>query len=272
MTHPLVQTLARRLRRGVTSIADQTDYPEFCRRAARDDSVLATFKRQEIYRAILEHVTPQDGQRYLDQMIENRPDFVAKLDFFRENDRIGAPYTHDYGAHGEFSPTTLRYAKVLSDLVNLFGPLDDLRIVEIGGGYGGQCLTTSKVSQPASYTLIDLDPVLELQQRYLAEHEVTGVEFVRFDELDPGRDYDLVISNYAFSELVRSAQRRYMTAVLKRSARGYLTYNWMAPERFSRSYSRKDLLKAIPSSRFAVPTPQLASIEELWLWGMARRA
>ena len=58
---------------------------------------------------------------------------------FRENDRLGSPLTCDYDACGRFSPTTLRYAKVYSDLMRLFRDLDGQRIIEIGGGYGGQC-------------------------------------------------------------------------------------------------------------------------------------
>jgi putative sugar O-methyltransferase len=262
----LERAVARKLRRP-SSMADETDYPAFCRQAAADDGVFASFKREEVYRAILEHVTYEDGQRYLDQALANRPDYAARLGVFRENDRLGAPHVFDYGEHGSFSPTTLRYAKVLSDLENLFGTLDGLRIAEIGGGYGGQCFVLSRVAHPASYTLIDLDEALALQQRYLSRLDVSDVEFVSPSDLRADRDYDLVISNYAYSELVRPVQRRYMRAVLKRSSRGYVTYNWMAPKRLRPSYSREELLRAIPGSRFATPAPQVVSIEELWLWG-----
>ncbi len=39
------------------------------------------------------------------------------------------------------------------------------------------------------------------------------------------QDYDLVISNYAFSELPEPVERTYIDKVLSRSKRGYLTMN-----------------------------------------------
>ena len=53
---------------------------------------------------------------------------------------------------------------MLSDLRALLGSLDDLDIIEIGGGYGGQCFVTSVVHSPKSYTLVDLEPCLALQK------------------------------------------------------------------------------------------------------------
>src|SRR5207247_1982417 len=106
---------------------------------------------------------------------------------------------------------------VLSDLLDLFGSLDGIRIVEIGGGYGGQCAVVSAVATPASYTLVDLDPVLRLQQAYLREFRVSNVSFAPARDLDPSAGYDLVISNYAFSECMRRVQRHYLERVLLRS-------------------------------------------------------
>lgn len=197
-------------RHGRTSLTDHVDYTSFCALAAAEPEVFATFKREPVYREVLEHVTCEQGAAYLERVLEQSPAFVPLFDRFRENDRLGSPRTCAYGDYGRFSPTTLRYTKVLSDLLLLFGPLDGLRIVEIGCGYGGQC--------------------------------------------------------YAFSELTRDVQDRYLERVLRRTPRGYVTCNWISPAEF-RAYTRDELLAAIPGSRFVAEVPQTAAENAVLVWG-----
>lgn len=250
-----------------TSATHPTAYPSFCRRASRNETVFAGFKRDPVYTKVLEHVTCEQGELYLRRFTEQSAGLEGALQRFRENDRLGGPNTCDYGSYGRFSPTTLRYAKVLSDLLALFGSLDGMRIVEIGGGYGGQCFITSLVARPGSYTLIDLDSVLNLQETYLRRLGVHDVRYVSYDRLPRHDEYDLIVSNYAFSECTRTTQENYVNRVLQRSARGYLTYNWLSPDWAGAAFSREELLAAIPGSRFTLPVPQLIPEEELWLWG-----
>src|SRR5439155_3421529 len=139
-----------------SSITDHVDYTSFCALAATNPDVFATFKPEPVYREVLEHVTCKQGRAYLERVLSRTPELARYLDRFRENDRLGSPQTCTYAGYGRFSPTTLRYAKVLSDLVVLFGSLDGFRIVEIGCGYGGQCFITSVAASPACYTLVDL--------------------------------------------------------------------------------------------------------------------
>ena len=250
-----------------TSFTHPTPYPSFCRRAARSDAVFATFKRDPVYVNVLEHVTCEQGGRYLQRLLQQSRELEAMLPVFKANDRLGDPVRCEYEGHGAFSPTTLRYAKVLSDLLSLFGTLDGLRIAEIGGGYGGQCLLISLIAEPASYSLIDLHSVLDLQEVYLRKHAVRGVRFIAADRVPKRDTYDLVISNYAFSECTRAMQETYMNRVVQRSPRGYMAYNWLSPEWAGVPFSRSELLAAIPGSRFMPPVPKLVPEEELWLWG-----
>jgi len=52
-------------------------------------------------------------------------------------------------------------------MIELFGLLDDAKIVEIGGGYGGQCKIIYDCFEPISYLMIDLGELLKLQEKYL---------------------------------------------------------------------------------------------------------
>jgi hypothetical protein len=217
--------------------------------------------------SVVENLTEDDGRAYLLALLEQTPELAARFDAFRANDRIGAPATCDFGEHGRFSPTTVRYAKVLSDLLTAFGSLDGLRIVEIGGGYGGQCCVVSAAARPASYTLVDLDPVLRLQEAYLRELGVPNVSFASARDLDPAAEYDLVVSNYAFSECVRRVQRHYVERVLLRARRGYLICNWLTLRGRAVSLTRGELLHAVPGATFVAEQPVSAARTEILLWG-----
>jgi hypothetical protein len=252
--------------RGRTSVSHHGSYPELCDLAAQDPGVFASFKRHPDYKPILEHVSCEQGTEYLQIALAQTPAFASLLGRFRENDRLGAPETCDYGEHGSFSPTTLRYVKVASDLLMLFGPLDGFRAIEIGCGYGGQCFIAATAFTPQSYALVDLEPCLHLQQTYLSQLGVQNTRFIASGEVPDDGEYDLVISNYAFSECVRKVQRDYLERVLRRAKRGYLTCNWISPRPF-RPFTPDDLLAAIPGSQFLAEVPLTAPANRIWVWG-----
>lgn len=208
-----------------TSVSDREDYRRICRLACKYDSFFKMFKGHEYYRRILEHVSEEQGQAYLDIIREEGEDLLEYFPKFRENDKYGGPITFTYDV-GEFSPTTLRYIKVLMDLKNIFGDLNNLNIIEIGGGYGGQCKIISDVFSYQSYVIVDLDVVLALTQKYLTKLNVKNVKCLDPNDLSDDKMYDLVISNYAFSECIRSVQDDYIDKILNRSRRGYITYNY----------------------------------------------
>src|SRR5262245_45884340 len=222
-----------------TSVSDSDEYRAVCASAALDRAAFAVFKRDHAYNVVLEHVSCEQGARYLELALAAEPRLLARLEDFRRNDRHGSPRVCAYGAYGAFSPTTLRYVKVLADLLRLFGPLDGMRVLEIGGGYGGQRFVVSVVAETASYTLVDLEPCLALQRAYLDRLGV-GARYVLPGELPAQGDYDLVVSNYAFSECVGREQRRYLERALARARRGYLTMTWENPSHY-RSLTRAAL-------------------------------
>jgi putative sugar O-methyltransferase len=254
-----------------SSISDEGAYRDFCRRAASDEATFGTFRRSPVYTRVLEHVTESLGRAYLDTALKQSPGLDQYLEKFRSNDSIGTPKTHRYAPYGEFSPTTLRYVKVLSDLQSLFGSLDGLRIVEIGVGYGGQCKVIHDVYRVASYTLIDLAPCLELVRAYLNRLQVPDVSLRTAEELDPKSSYDLAISNYAFSECRRDVQDLYLDVVLRRSTRGYVTCNAISDWTFN-SYSKRDLLLSITGSNEAPEAPLTYRGNFVWSWDHSVRA
>lgn len=255
----MLNFVGRRLQRlaavgGGTSISEDSGYPDFCARAASDEQVFRNFKVDPLYNAVLEHVTREQGQVYLSRILAQSPELVADFDRFRSNDLLGNPRRYDYGEHGIFGSTTLRYIKVLSDLMTSFGSLAGFNIVEIGVGYGGQCKITSDRFRLASYSLVDLPPVLDLTSRYLERTGTKGWTAVRPDQLDDQKTYDLVISNYAFTECTRPVQEDYVRKILTRSKRGYITGNQISPSSH-RAYKPRELVEAIPGAHLSDEVP-----------------
>lgn len=250
-----------------TSISDDHIYPSFCEAASGRDELFACFKRDSRYREILEHVTPEQGLACLNLIVQNYPFLTDFLDQFRANDSIGDPFVHDFGEPlGRWSPSTLRYAKIVGDLVTMFHRLDGFDIAEIGAGYGGQCLLLSKLVAWRSYTIFDLAPVQKLQRRYLAEFDVRNVAFESVDTLKRKAHYDLVISNYAFSECTQKVQDRYLARVLNESDRGYLTCNNLVDD----CYSEPELRERIPNVVRFPETPLTSPNNYLLAWNRAR--
>lgn len=108
-----------------------------------------------------------------------------------------------------------------------FGDLNNLKICEIGVGYGGQArIIFAKFPKVASYAFVDLQSVLNLSKKYLSNFSDISakMDFYTLDNLGEN-DYDLVISNYAFSELNRTIQELYLDKIINRSKHGYITYN-----------------------------------------------
>jgi hypothetical protein len=254
------------MRSSPTSITDDGVYPEFCGRAATDEQCFQSFRRAPVYIRTLEHVSPEQGALYLEAIRKIAPNLLADMDEICLNDKIGGPLTVEYGDVGTVSPTTLRYLKVLADLQFMFGPLDGMRICEIGVGYGGQCRLINSFHKVELYRLVDLPSALLLSKRYLDHFDIApSLEFTRPNDLVPD-DYDLVISNYAFTELRQDVQDFYLDNILRRSTRGYVTGNQITPESFN-SLSPKEIRDAITSSEIIPEVPKTHPKNYILVWG-----
>lgn len=208
------------------SESENSEYPAAVMRAISSQKSFESFKRDPIYRQILEHVSKEQGERYLDILLARCDGILnSAVDTVFKSDSIGNPIKFWYDSiQMNLSPTTLRYVKVASDLSILFGKNIET-VAEIGCGYGGQCLVNEKLLGYKLSYLYDLPFVNQLIERYLNYTLMNGsYRTVVLNQATP-RDYDLVISNYAFSELPASLQSIYIDKVLSRAKAGYLTMN-----------------------------------------------
>jgi len=203
------------------------DYFQVCREAVQSEEAFKHFRSDPRFRVVLEHVTKDLGAEYRRITLQRFPEMELWLKIIAAVEEVGGPpELYDYGDGVSLSPTTWRYLKVVSDLRQLFPDLLEPNMVEIGGGYGGQCRVISMMLGFKSYTLLDAQEPVDLQRKYLS-HILDGLDqhCVVCTTLDKvgSVDYDLVISNYAFCEFSEELMHEYAQRVISRSKRGYIT-------------------------------------------------
>ena len=208
-------------------------YINACIEASNDDIQFNNFKRNHNYTSILEHQhIPKEYGDLIIQQIEykyERDNIKSKIHKIKENDMYGNPILYNFEQYGDISLGTLRYVKNSCDIVSHFGEVDIKTIVEIGGGYGGLCKTISNFIEFKSYYIYDLHQVNLLSSKYLSKFN--NYENIHINTLDDGAkkfidgEIDLLISNYAFSELPKSIQLKYLSEIVLKSKRFYMIYN-----------------------------------------------
>jgi len=258
-------------REGLRSASDNGGYVAFVERALADHSVFANFKRSPIYQEILEHTSEEQGRQYLQIIADQTPQFMGTLDQFAINDIVGGANVVRFSDQCNLSPSTLRYVKVASDLTSLFGnSLQSAHVAEIGVGYGGQHLVLDQLYRFGSYDMFDLPPVLGLVSRYLESHLLKSSYRPRTLNTHEGeKSYDLVISNYAFSELPAVVQRMYVEKVLKKASRGYMTMNSGMPDSLYSDgrMTLEEIQSIIPNTRILEEKPHSFRGNYLLVWG-----
>jgi hypothetical protein len=211
------------------SVSDNGDYIQAVREAIASPVAFAKFKQDPRYTYVLEHLRPEKGKECLSVLQEKYPEVLDNRELLAVNDVVGGPAQHFYPEIGmTASPSTLRYLKIACDIEAMYpdGPPSGLRVAEIGVGYGGQCLLLDRMLPKAEYTLFDLPPVLELASKYLECHLLDGSYTTQtLNQTGHDEDFDLVISNYAFSELPSTVQKMYVEKVLTKASRGYMIMN-----------------------------------------------
>jgi len=228
------------------------------------------FKRNSYYMKVVETVTEKDGLEYLKLLESRNDDFLKRgLETVLISDLIGNPLKYFYEGYSiPLSPTTLRYLKVASDINMLFGR-KFYKVAEIGAGYGGQTLINDQILDIFSAKLFDLPEVNSLIEKYLNYFLLRGSYQTTFINKEVPSNYDLVISNYAFSELPKDLQTVYIDKVLKKSKRGYLTMNSGWGGHFSDGkLSAIELLNQLPNIKFLEEYPLTYKYNYIVVWGL----
>lgn len=208
-----------------SSITHSLEIDRECAEVVASDEKFSNFRRLPFCLGIVDTVNADLGWQYFHYIRMNYPDLHGRLSDFHKNDQVGNPILERFRNYGYFCPTTLRYVKISGDLKAMFGDLNNKTVIEIGGGYGGQCSVLSTQFAFKEYIIVDLPEVLLLTKEYLNRLGITNVRFVSPDQITSEMFCDVVISNFAFSECSYHTQKDYMQKILKNAKKGYMICN-----------------------------------------------
>lgn len=249
-----------------SSISDTDSYLALANSAVQNTDVFEKFRSNIEYRKILEHVTKSNGSKYLDWLSKNSINVNQLLNQVASVDITGGPLRYKFGSGVMCSPTTLRYLKVYFEIKGLFQPKNLHKIVEIGGGFGGQAAVFGKLSEFERYTIYDLPEVIALQKVFLKSAEVGG-NFEFQDGRTPIKiESDLVVSNYALSEMNRSLQLQYIENVLRTAKSGYLTWNLISEKKLD-GLSVVEVCEMIEGTSVQAEDPLTDDGNVIIIWG-----
>ncbi len=202
-----------------------------------NNNMFHLFKSFPDYKEILEHVSEDLGKKYL-ETIDDKIDIDIIQKLCNINDSVGSPTIIDFGKVRS-SPSSLRYInhafKILTYLKSL--NLSSVKIVEVGGGYGGLCLIIYHLNKLMfnlsieEYIIIDLAEPLLLQQKYLETNNVDiplhYYNASTFGSTLPSTDYFL-ISNYCISEIDPQFRQTYYKFLFPKVKHGFIIWNHQA--------------------------------------------
>lgn len=172
-------------------------YRAACKLAAIDDKAFANFRNDPHIACVIENTTKEWSDKALDKM--------------------------------GYTPTMVRYKYTLHLIETLLSPkiLWESSIIEIGGGYGGQCKVIDEGYPYARFTIFDLPEVAELQKRFL---DPEGVSFEHYDRPVVIEPATICISWCAWSELSRELREEYAEKVISKCDHFFICSNYNKQE------------------------------------------
>ena len=194
------------------------------------------FKNLKSYQPILEHTSVNQGIIYaqkinsiLDELSINKTDFINKC---KSNDKFCNPSLISTEGFGQISPSTLRYALFAAKILK-FTKQDDINsVIDIGGGYGGMSLVINRIFETKNVFLNDLSDVLGLQKKYLDKHNLKPIIASENIEDFYNTKFDLCISTFAFSELIKTQREKIVKNVFTNCKYIFLVCNFINNEIF----------------------------------------
>lgn len=109
--------------------------------------------------------------------------------------------------------------------------LNNVDIIEIGGGYGGLCFFIHNIAplyeiNINSYTIFDLLEASLLQEKYLNALNIKKTYFYQLDNFHNLKNNSFLISTYAFSEIPMSIQKEYSKKIINQKTNfGFIAWN-----------------------------------------------
>lgn len=253
----------------VTDSFSHISYLDLCGSLDAGTREFNNFRRNKSIISVYDHVPLDIGNEYLEEIQVDLETRVENFDWAKvlEIDSIGRPLRYYFRRTGLLSPTMLRYVKTVLDFENQFPTANFEHIAEIGVGFGGQSSLILGRWNLKSYTYYDLPEVHNVVRHFLAKSNLVSTEIIEYRD---GRTplpgvFDFVFSNYAFSELDRETQDKYLDNVILQSKHGYITWNNLG-NYYHGAYSLADLVRLIPNSQISPEVPLTSKYNAVITW------
>ena len=118
--------------------------------------------------------------------------------------------------------------------------------------------------------MVDLHEVTKLIEKYLECYLLnSSYETKTINKISQENSWDLVISNYAFSELPSETQYNYINKILLKSKNGYMTMNsGVGASAFKKNHlSLKEITNLIPNIKIIAEEPLTFKDNYIIVWG-----
>lgn len=196
------------------------------------------FKNSGDYTYMCEHVNNRQGNEYLNFIRSKFSSFYENnlnvlIEKCQLNDKYGKTKKNNFDNFTSCSPSNLRYILhtllILEDMKKY--NLNNIDIIEIGGGYGGLCFFVNSLAplyniNINSYTIFDLLEPSLLQEKYLNALNINNVNFYQLDNFKTLNKNSFLISTYAFSEISMSIQNEYSEKIINPFVKfGFIAWN-----------------------------------------------
>ena len=130
-----------------------------CELAVKEKESFNTFKRDSYFTTILEHTLEEFSRQFLSRALSEYADKINLINWEKvaENDlTVLTEYPEIPSDNKLFSPSTIAYVFKALDILQHMkdSSLNNINILEIGAGYGGQCKM-----------ILDLAPLFDIQNK-----------------------------------------------------------------------------------------------------------
>lgn len=194
-------------------------YLSLCKKAGVSESAYKGLRKNSLHRKVVEPFLKSNQSGYclhIEREITS-PLFYPLL--AKWDSKIKGPKYRS--ALFFLSPLTLRHGQIILELEREFGPLNRLRILQIGAGFGHLAACLSEIAGYTSYTILDLPECLDLQKKFL--RDIPNITYLTPSQLNLVGEYDLVLCTFPFTQWGSALLRETTLKKIARIPKGYIT-------------------------------------------------
>jgi hypothetical protein len=216
-----------------------------------EDKNFSSFRTHKMILRVIEGTPKYAGKHAIRKAKKRNSQIFMKE--FAKSENVGSPLNTlplmALNTKLRLSPTTARYINNLNNMDDVFCLETLTRIVEIGGGYGGEQKIISdffKLSNfaPPEYLTFDQEASFPLIRKFLEVFDYK-LKIARLTDTFKADSDTLVISNAAFSEMDSELQTLYFSSVIRHAKYGYFISNFESHSRTFGGWSNEEFLRQL---------------------------